>query len=68
MTFLDTTLKWINGMDFNNPDLEILVRPSNDKYRRCAYLNVRDNGDLIIEWANCINDQHNYICKYGKLK
>lgn len=55
-------------MDFNNPDLEILVRPSNDKYRRCAYLNVRDNGDLIIEWANCINDQHNYICKYGKLK
>ncbi|RNA23936.1 hypothetical protein BpHYR1_042882 [Brachionus plicatilis] len=60
----NTTLKWINGMDFKNTDLEDLVKPSNDKYRRCAYLNVRDNGDLIIEWANCINDQHNYICKY----
>ncbi len=36
-----------------------------DKYRKCAYLNLRDNGDAKIELTNCNNEKQPYICKYG---
>ena len=38
-----------------------------DQYKRCAYLNLRDNGDNKIDLTNCYNDRHPYICKYSKL-
>ncbi|CAF0777204.1 unnamed protein product [Brachionus calyciflorus] len=61
----NSTWKWLNGMALNDSRIESLIyRPHNDVYRQCSYLNVRDNGEMIIELANCRNDQHNYICKY----
>ena len=36
-----------------------------DKYRKCAYLNLRDNGDVKIELSNCNNEKQPYICKYS---
>ncbi len=36
-----------------------------DPYRKCAYLNLRDNGEIKVELSNCINEKQPYICKYG---
>lgn len=44
-----------------------LDRIKEDQYRKCAYLNVRDNGDIQIELSNCNYDKQPYICKYSKL-
>ncbi len=37
-----------------------------DPYRKCSYLNLRDNGDVNIELSNCFNEKQPYICKYSK--
>jgi hypothetical protein len=36
-----------------------------DSYRKCSYLNLRDNGEIKIELTNCVNEKQPYICKYG---
>lgn len=35
-----------------------------DEYRKCAYLNLRDNGVVNIELTNCNNGRQPYVCKY----
>jgi hypothetical protein len=36
-----------------------------DNYRKCAYLLIRDNGDVNIELTNCNTEKQPYICKYS---
>ena len=39
-----------------------------DAYRKCSYLNLRDDGNVNIELTNCNNEKQPYICKYGKIR
>ena len=49
----------INKFDLNKIDY--------DEYRKCAYLNIRDNGNNKIELTNCNNERQPYVCKYSNL-
>ena len=39
-----------------------------DHFRQCAYLNLRDNGDVTVGLLSCQNQNEKdpYLCKYGK--
>lgn len=39
-----------------------------DAYRKCSYLNLRDDGNVNIELTNCNNEKQPYICKYGTIR
>ena len=40
----------------------------NDQFRQCAYLNLRDDGDVTVGLLSCQNQNEKdpYLCKYGK--
>jgi hypothetical protein len=60
--------KSINGQNVSLDFIQKyqLDRARADQYRKCGYLNLRDDGDIKIEVTNCINEKHPYVCKYSK--
>jgi hypothetical protein len=68
LTHNNSAWRWINGKNlsndlFFNTSLNTIVH---DSYRKCAYLNLRDDGNVKIELTNCNHDTLPYICKYGE--
>ena len=64
----DSIWRWIDGNRLTSNMIHkfALERIRYDKYRKCAYLNIRDNGNVKIELTNCKNERQPYICKYSK--
>ena len=64
----DSAWQWLNGVNLSESLMERfgMEKARSDSYRRCAYLNLRDNGEVKIEATNCGDEKHPFICKYGE--
>lgn len=65
----DSQWNWIDGYNVSQEVIDYfsLAKLKEDQYRKCTYLNIRDDGNVKIELTNCQNEKQPYICKYGKL-